>query len=31
MAGVPMNLKGKRYGRLVAIEMTDERKNGSVV
>ena len=31
MPGVPMNLKGKRYGRLIAIEMTDKRQNGSVV
>ena len=31
MAGVPMNLKGQKFGRLVAIEMTDKRINKSVV
>ena len=31
MPGIPMNLKGKRYGRLIVIEMTNKRQNGSVV
>jgi len=31
MAGKPIDLTGQKFGRLTAIEMTDKRKNNSVV